>query len=102
MGNLYRDAGPKCCQHSQTSRAQSPLIPFYTWCNFFLTGLHYSPVVGIPLLLLSNSFILPLHLPPLARELGAIIIIIIAVVFPACCITSISEPEIIHRRNKVA
>ena len=43
--NLYRDAGPKCCHHFQTSRAQSPLNPFYTWCNMFLTRLHHSPVV---------------------------------------------------------
>ena len=34
--NLYRDAGPKRCHHSQTSRAQSPLNPFYTWYNMML------------------------------------------------------------------
>ena len=44
---LYRDAGPKRCYHSQTSRAQSPLNQFYTWCNMLLTGLHHSPVVSI-------------------------------------------------------
>jgi len=60
--------------HSQTSGAKSPLNPSYTWLNV-LIGLHYSPVVNIPLLLPSNSSILPLHLPPLhARELEAIII----------------------------
>ena len=41
--NLYRDAGPKLCQCSQYSRAQTPLNPFYTCCNLLLTGLHHSP-----------------------------------------------------------
>ena len=64
--NLYRDAGPKHCHYSQTSRAKSPLNPFYTWCNMLLTGLHHSPVVSTLLLFLpSNSSILPLHLVPL-------------------------------------
>ena len=49
----------KRCQHSQTSRAQSPLNLLYTWCNMLLTGLHQSPVVSIPLFLPSNSSILP-------------------------------------------
>ena len=61
--NLYRDAGPKRCQHSQTYRAQSPLNLFYTWCNMLLTRLHHSPVVSIPLFLPSNSSLYPLHLP---------------------------------------
>ena len=65
MCNLYRDAGLKRCHHSQTCRAQYPFNPFYTWCNMLLTGLHHSPVVNIPLLLPSNSSILPLHLPSL-------------------------------------
>ena len=72
------DAGPKHCQHSQISRAQSPLNLFHTWCNMLLTGLHQSPVVSIPLLLPSkySYFTSLLSLPPLhARELGAIIII---------------------------
>ena len=65
--------------YSQTFRAQSPLNPFWIWCNMLLTGLHHSPVVSIPLLLFSNSSILPFHFPlffsPLrARELGPIII----------------------------
>ena len=62
-----RDAGPnpKHCHYPQTSRAQSPLNPFYTWCNILLTGLHHSLIVSIPLLLPSNFSILPLHLPPL-------------------------------------
>ena len=69
--NPYRDAGPKLCHHSQTSRAQSPLNPFYTWCNMLLTELPHSPVVSIPLPLLSNS---PLSFPPLrAQELESII-----------------------------
>ena len=31
---------PKCCHHSQTSNVQSntPLNPFYIWCNMLLTG----------------------------------------------------------------
>ena len=61
MCNLF----PKRFHHSQTSRAQSPLNHFYTWCNTLLTGLHHSPVVSIPLFLPSNSSILPLHLPSL-------------------------------------
>ena len=67
--NLYQDAGPKRCQHSQNSRAQSPLNPFYTWCNILLTELHHSSVVSIPLLLPSNSSIFPLQLPPLFHSL---------------------------------
>ena len=63
--NHYRDAGPKRCHYSQTSRAQSPLNPLYTWSNMLLTGLHHSPVVSIPLLLPWNPCMLPLHLPPL-------------------------------------
>ena len=59
-----RDAGPKRCHNSQTSRAQSPLNPFYTWCNMLLTGLHNSLVVSIPLLLPSNSSILSFFFPP--------------------------------------
>ena len=60
--NLYRDAGPKSCHYSQTSRAQFPLKPLYTWCHMLLTALHHSPGVGIPPLFPSNSSILPLHL----------------------------------------
>ena len=30
--NFYRDAGLKHCHHTYTSRAQSPLNPFYTCC----------------------------------------------------------------------
>ena len=68
--NLYslgwrdRDAGLKLCHYSLTSRAQSPLNHFYTWRNMLLTGLHHSPVVSIPLLLLlpSNSSILPVYI----------------------------------------
>ena len=67
--NLYRDAGPNHCRHSQTSCAQSPFDPFYAWSNMLLTGLHHSPVASIPLLLPSNSSILPLHLPPLLPSL---------------------------------
>ena len=67
--------------NANTSRAQYPLNPFYTWCNMLLTGLHNSSVVSITLLLHSNSSILsftsPLSYPSLgARELGAKIIII--------------------------
>ena len=61
--------GSKPCQHSQTSRAKSPLNPFYTWCKILLTGLHHSPVGSIPLLLPTNSSIFPLHLPPLLISL---------------------------------
>ena len=43
---LYRDAGRKCCHHSQTSRVQSPLNLFHTCCNMLLTGLHHSPVLS--------------------------------------------------------
>ena len=60
--NLYRYADPNHCHHSQSSRTQSPLNPFYTWCNMLLTGLYHSPLVSIPLLLSSNSSILLLHL----------------------------------------
>ena len=75
-GNIYRDAGPKRCQHSQTYRAQSTFKPFYKWCNMLLPfpcSYHFSLPPW-------HSSILPLHLPisfpPLcARELGAIIII---------------------------
>ena len=49
----------------QTSCAQSPLNPFYTWCNMLLTCFHFSSVVSIPFVLLSTSSILPLHLPSL-------------------------------------
>ena len=35
-----------------------------------LTGLYHSHVVSIPLLFLSNSFILPLHLPTQTRVKG--------------------------------
>ena len=35
--NLYLDDGPKHFHHSQTSRAISPLDPFYTGCNLLLT-----------------------------------------------------------------
>ena len=63
LWNLYRDTGPKRCHNSQTSRAQFPLNYFYTWCNMLLTGSHHSPVVRIPLIIPSTSFILPLHLP---------------------------------------
>ena len=73
--NLYRNAGLKRCQ---TYPVKSPLKLFYTLCNMLPTGLHYSPVVGIPLCLPSNSSILPFtsllffnHLR--AWELGAII-----------------------------
>ena len=62
--NLYRDAGPKRCHLYQTSRAQSSLNPFYTWCDILPSGLHHLPVVSIPFLLLSYSSIL--HLPPLS------------------------------------
>ena len=74
--NLHRDVNPKRCHHSQTSRAQSSPKPFYIWCNMLLTDLHYSPVVSIPLLIPSNSSILPLHLisPIRVQELGVIII----------------------------
>ena len=51
-----RDAGPKRCHYSQTSRAQHLL-------HMVLTGLHHSPVVGIPLLLPSNSSIFPPAFP---------------------------------------
>ena len=74
--NLYRDAGPKRCHHSQTSRAQSPLNPFYTWCNILLTEFHYSPVVSIPLVLPSNTSILLLSLT-CTRVRGIIIIMTI-------------------------
>ena len=67
--NLYQEAGPKHCHNSQTSRSQSPLNPSYTWCSMLLTGLHQYPVVSIPLLLPSNSSMLPLHLPPLLSYL---------------------------------
>merc|ERR1719452_382199 len=50
-------------------RAQSPLNHFYTWCSMLLPGVHHSPVVSVPLLLCSNSSILPLHLPPLLPSL---------------------------------
>jgi len=76
--NLYRDAGLKRCHYSQASRAQSALNPFYTWCNMLLTGLHHSPVVSNPILLLSNPSILPLHLR--ARELGVIIIMMLKLI----------------------
>ena len=71
LGWRNRDVGPKCCHYSQTSRAQSPLNPFYTWynhhvaTNMLLTGLHQSPVVSIPLLLPSNLTIIPLQPPTL-------------------------------------
>ena len=48
--NLYRVASSKRCQHFETSRVESPLNPFYTWCNILLTGLHHFPIVSIPLL----------------------------------------------------
>ena len=67
--NLYRDTDPKRCHQSQTSCAQLWLKPFYTWCNMLLTGLHHSSVVSIPLLLPSNSSILPLHIPTLLPTL---------------------------------
>ena len=73
---LHRDAGPKRCHHSQTSRAQSPLNPFYTWCNILLTEFHYSPVVSIPLVLPSNTSILLLSLT-CTRVRGIIIIMTI-------------------------
>ena len=60
--SLYQDAGPKRCQHSLTSRAQSPLNPFHTWSNMWLTGLYHPHLDGITLLL-SNSSILFLSLP---------------------------------------
>ena len=44
--NNYWDAGLKCCHHPQTSPVQSPLNPFYTWCNMLLIGLHHSLVGG--------------------------------------------------------
>ena len=53
---LYRDAGPKRSHYSQTSRARSPINPFYKWRNMFLTELHHPFVVSIPLFLPSNSF----------------------------------------------
>ena len=62
---LYRNAGPKRCHHSQTSRTQSPLNQFYTWFNLLLTGLHHSFEVRITLHLPSNSSILTLQFPPL-------------------------------------
>merc|ERR1719452_158121 len=46
----------------------SNVLLFYTWCNMLLTGLHHSPVVGIPPTPLS-----PIPLP--THELGAILII---------------------------
>ena len=55
---------------TKTRWTKTARTPFYTWCNMFLTGLHHSPVVSIPLLLPSNSSTLPLFLPPLfARHL---------------------------------
>ena len=66
---LSWEASPKCRHHSQVSCAQSSLNHFYTLCNMLLTGLLHSPVVSIPLLLSSNSSILPLHLPPLLLSL---------------------------------
>ena len=69
LWNHYRVARPKRCHHSQTSRTQSPLNPFYTWCNMLLTGLHHSPVVSISLLIPSNSSILSLHFPPMLPSL---------------------------------
>ena len=102
MCNLYslgwkdRDASIKRCHYPQISRAQSPLNPFYTWCNMLLTLFYHSPIVSIPLLLPSNSSILPftfpLYLPSLrVGELGAIIIIIIIARY------DISASEIYHR-----
>ena len=58
--NLYRNASPKRCCYSQTSRAQSSLNSFYIWCNILLTGLQHSPVVGIPLKLFCT--------PPYSRK----------------------------------
>ena len=61
MCNLYRDAGLKHCHHSQTSRVQSSLNSFCTWCNLldwvalFPCSQHSPPP--------PNSSILPLHLP---------------------------------------
>ena len=71
-----------------------PTQPFYTWCNMFLTGLHHSPVVSIPLFLLSNSSILPFHLfpfpfPPLRAPEFEAIIIIISKTLDQSCVTLI-------------
>ena len=57
LGYRDRDAVLSRCHHSQTSRAQSPLTIFYIWCNMLLTA--------------------ALHPPSRARQLGAIIIIIL-------------------------
>ena len=51
LGCRPRYASPKRCHSSETFRAQSPLNPFYIWSNMLLTGMHYSTVVSIPLLL---------------------------------------------------
>ena len=102
--NLYRDSHPKHFHHSQTCRVQSPLNPFYTWCNMLLTGsaqcqhCQHSLVVSTGSAVLTQSavgqqcprsqhspqippyspFTSPPFFPPLrARELEAIIIIIV-------------------------
>ena len=68
--NLYWDAGPKCCQHSQTSRAQSSFNPYNTWYNMFLTMIAPFPSSS-PQILLHSPFTSPLSFPPLrARELS--------------------------------
>ena len=79
-----QDAGPKRVHYSQTPRAQSPLNPFYTWCNMLLTGLHRSPISQhssssphiFPYSLFTSSLFFPPSLHTL--ELEVIIIIIIS------------------------
>ena len=44
---------------------QIPTQPLLHMVHMFMTGLHHSPVVSIPLHIITNSFIFPLHLPPL-------------------------------------
>ena len=64
------DPNPKLCHYPQTSSVQSPLKPFYTWCNMLLTGLHHSHVVSSLLLFIPSNFsILPLDLPSLLPPL---------------------------------
>ena len=78
---LQKQTAKKQKNNEHITKTQSPLNSYCIWYNTLLTGLHHSPVVSIPLLLLWNSTILPFHLPlPFsfpslrARKLAAIII----------------------------
>ena len=78
LGWRYRDAGPKRCHYSQTSRVSNlsilkpPLNPFAHGATYCWLWLHHPPVVNILLLLPPilpySSFTSTLFFPPYVYE----------------------------------